>query len=189
MIFEETPLDVSIYTDYCVSRTLYDFLIGKLTERGIVVEDKSDFKARVLFYTLYGFNHSNQPLWEILAETFPSVAKYISKAKERGQLYKPVWRMPTKTDKDRSRRKDGKVKVLKDISNALLPRQMQSVEAQFIIQGCCQALRDKRPGMPILSLHDSIYCCYGDGAKVKKIMLKQFQSRYDIRPTLTIEKV
>jgi hypothetical protein len=75
------------------------------------------------------------------------------------------------------------IRVHKRKDYAFLPRLLQNIEANFVINGVCRRLMVEMPDAPIYTIHDSILTTRPFVEPIRKIMVEEF-TRLGLTPTL-----
>lgn len=79
------------------------------------------------------------------------------------------------------------VRALKGKDHTFLPRLMQHVEANFVINTVCRRLMDKFPDAPVVTIHDSLLTTPPHADTIRRVMLEEFD-RIGLAPTLHFKR-
>jgi hypothetical protein len=185
---------INRWIDHCCRGTLYNFLsieagLGPLDDDD---DKKAHFKGKVFFPVIYGGSTTKKRTEErrLLAETiqrlFPGLWAFMQWWKRPGQKYgyrsaKDKKGKPVKSESGRIK------KYWADISY-LLAREMQRVEARFMVDSVCGRIT-KEMDIPILPLHDALEVPDGYENAVLSILADEFMRQYNISPTIKAKAV
>jgi|GEM_PF-2429279 len=67
--------------------------------------------------------------------------------------------------------------------HAFLPRLLQNIEANFVINTVCRRLMTEMPDAPVFTIHDSVLTTRPFVSPIKQIMVEEF-ARFGVHPTL-----
>jgi hypothetical protein len=77
--------------------------------------------------------------------------------------------------------------AIKKHDSTLLPRLLQSIEADLMLNHVAKRISIERPDMPIFTIHDSITCPVGNEDYVKAVIEEEMLSKIRMKPTLKAE--
>ena len=75
------------------------------------------------------------------------------------------------------------IRVHKRKDYAFLPRLLQNIEANFVINGVCRRIMTEMPDAPVYTIHDSILTTRPFVGPIRQIMVEDF-ARLGLTPTL-----
>jgi hypothetical protein len=155
---KDLPEDVKKYIGLCLSGQFYNHLMD---EAGIPQEERKKFKTG--FFKSVMFNRTPEKKWPKQAKAFklvfPNVWDVIVELKSNEQVYGDD--------------------AYKELANIL----QQKEQLIMIIQSASECFKRK---IPILTLHDALYCSQEHIEEVSQIILSKFADTYGVTPTLEI---
>lgn len=155
---KDLPEDVKKYIDLCLTGQFYNHLMD---EANVPQEERKKFKTE--FFESVMFNKTPITKWKKQAKAFklvfPNVWDVIVELKSNVQVYGDD--------------------AYKQLANTL----QQKEQLIMIIQSASECLKRK---IPILTLHDALYCSQEHIEEVSQIILSKFADTYGVTPTLEI---